>query len=244
MSNDTHTPHPDEQEPVVQLVGIDKVFDTGIRTQVLFSIDLTIMPGEFVAIVGSSGSGKTTLLNIIGLLDTPTAGDIFINGQNAALLNESQRATLRRDTLGFIFQFHYLLPEFNVLENALMPCRIKGKAFEDANRDNMIKLLDLVGLKERIHHRPSQISGGQQQRVAMLRALANDPVLVLADEPTGNLDSKSGDTVFGLMRELNQSTGKAFVLVTHDREFAERADRVIELVDGRVANDRKTNASL
>jgi len=233
----TQDPQPATDAPVVELRGIDKVFDTGIRTQVLFDIDMKIMPGEFVAIVGSSGSGKTTLLNIIGLLDTPTDGEIYISGQNAAQLNEAQRANLRRDYLGFIFQFHYLLPEFDVLENVLMPCRIKGKAFEDANRDRMIALLDQVGLKERIHYRPSQISGGQQQRVAMLRALANDPVLVLADEPTGNLDSKSGDTVFGLMRELNQTMGKAFVMVTHDRDFANRADRVIELVDGRVLDD-------
>ncbi len=229
-----------EHQPVVELRGITKVFDTGIRTQVLFDINIKIYPGEFVAIVGSSGSGKTTLLNIIGLLDTPTDGELLLQGENVADMSEDERALLRRDMLGFIFQFHYLLPEFDVLENALMPCRLKGKAYEDQNRNRMVELLKHVGLSDRIHFRPSQLSGGQQQRVAILRALANDPRLILADEPTGNLDTKSGNTVFSLMRDLNASTGKAFVMVTHDREFAKQADRIIELVDGRVKGSVST----
>lgn len=229
----TLTPNPNT--PVVELRNINKVFDTGIRTQVLFDINLRIMPGEFVAIVGSSGSGKTTLLNLIGLLDTPTDGQIILDGTDTATLSEDQRALLRRDYLGFIFQFHYLLPEFNVLENVLMPCRLKGREVEQANTQRMTELLHQVGLGERIKYRPHQLSGGQQQRVAILRALSNDPVLVLADEPTGNLDSKSGNTVFSLMRELNQATQKAFLMVTHDAAFAQQADRVIYLVDGRIA---------
>ena len=233
------SPKLDPTQPVLTLKGIDKVFSNGVDTQVLFDITLEIMPGEFVAIVGSSGSGKTTLLNLMGLLDTPTAGSIFLGGRDAAQLTEDERAILRRDFLGFIFQFHYLLPEYNVLENVLMPCRLRSKEMEEANRYRMTELLALIGLKERIHHRPSQLSGGQQQRVAILRALANDPVLILADEPTGNLDSKSGEIVFNLMRELNRTTQKAFLMVTHDSAFAERADRLIRLVDGRIVEDRR-----
>lgn len=234
QSSNVETTQEAIQQPVVELQGISKVFDTGIRTQVLFDIDLRVMPGEFVAVVGASGSGKTTLLNLIGLLDTPTEGQIFLAGRNVEKVSEDERAIFRRDYLGFIFQFHYLLPEFNVLENVLMPCRLKGRQVEDQNRERMVGLLHQVGLGERINYRPSQLSGGQQQRVAILRALANDPVLVLADEPTGNLDSRSGNTVFELMRELNRKTGKAFLMVTHDANFAQQADRVIQLVDGRI----------
>lgn len=229
----------DPNQPVLELRGINKSFFGEVTTQVLFDINLRVMPGEFVAIVGSSGSGKTTLLNLMGLLDTPTSGEVFLGGQNAASLSEDERAIMRRDFLGFIFQFHYLLPEYNVLENILIPCRLRGRSFEEANRYRMTELLGLIGLKERIAHRPSQLSGGQQQRVAILRALANDPVLVLADEPTGNLDSKSGEIVFNLMRELNLTTQKAFLMVTHDNYFAERADRLIRLVDGRIVEDTR-----
>ncbi|MCB9640162.1 MAG: ABC transporter ATP-binding protein [Myxococcales bacterium] len=227
----------DPTQPVLELRNINKSFFGEVTTQVLFDINLKVMPGEFVAIVGSSGSGKTTLLNLMGLLDTPTSGEVFLGGRDVASLVEDERAIMRRDFLGFIFQFHYLLPEYNVLENVLMPCRLRGREFEQSNRERMTELLGLIGLKERVNHRPSQLSGGQQQRVAILRALANDPVLVLADEPTGNLDSKSGEIVFNLMRELNVTTQKAFLMVTHDNDFAERADRLIRLVDGRVVDD-------
>lgn len=226
--------------PVVELRNVDKTFINGsMSTQVLFDINLKIYPGEFVSVVGASGSGKTTLLNLIGLLDTPTAGQVLINGVDASTLSEDELAMLRRDELGFIFQFHYLLPEFNVLENALMPCRLKGREFEIANEGRMRELLTMVGLGERITYRPSQLSGGQQQRVAILRALANDPAMVLADEPTGNLDSKSGSIVFNFMRELNKTTGKAFLMVTHDRAFARAADRAIYLLDGRIVDSDK-----
>ncbi len=230
---------PNPNQPVLELRGVNKSFFGEVTTQVLFDINLRVMPGEFVAIVGASGSGKTTLLNLMGLLDTPTSGEVFLGGKDAASLSEDERAIMRRDFLGFIFQFHYLLPEYNVLENVLIPCRLRGRSFEEANRHRMTELLGLIGLKERIAHRPSQLSGGQQQRVAILRALANDPVLVLADEPTGNLDSKSGEIVFNLMRELNLTTQKAFLMVTHDTYFAERADRLIRLVDGRVVEDTR-----
>jgi ABC-type lipoprotein export system ATPase subunit len=219
---------------VIELRGISKTYENGVPTPVLFDIDLHVSPGEFVAVVGSSGSGKTTLLNIMGLLDAPTTGEIIIGGHPADRLTEEQRAFLRRDYLGFIFQFHYLLPEFSALENALMPCRLQGRAKEEARRERVTALLEQVGLKERLHHRPSQLSGGEQQRVAIVRALANDPSLVLADEPTGNLDSQNSQGVFELMRELNRTTGKSFLMVTHDEQFASRADRVIHLVDGRI----------
>ncbi|MHB1309596.1 MAG: ABC transporter ATP-binding protein [Limisphaerales bacterium] len=224
--------------PVVELRAITKEYPGAVTTRVLTEVDLAVAPGEFVAVVGASGSGKTTLLNLVGLLDTPTSGQLWLAGRDVARLDETERARLRRDDLGFIFQFHYLLPEFSVLENALMPCRILGEAAEDAARDRVRQLLQQVGLGDRLHFRPHQLSGGQQQRAAIVRALANDPALVLADEPTGNLDSKNGRAVFEMMRFLNQATGKAFLMVTHDEHFAAEADRVIHLVDGRVADTR------
>lgn len=222
-------------EPIVQLHKVNKVYrGDGVETHVLFDIDLDIYPREFAAIVGASGSGKTTLLNIIGLLDTPTSGEVILNGRNVAQISDDERAALRRDYLGFIFQFHYLLPEFNVLDNALIPCKLRGESCGGETTERMIGLLDKVGLGERIYFRPNQLSGGQQQRVAIVRALANDPELVLADEPTGNLDSKAGRAVFDLMRDLNRTTGKAFLMVTHDESFAKQADRLVHIVDGRI----------
>ncbi len=224
------------EKQVVILERITKCYGDGdcVVNQVLFDIDLTIKQGEFIAVLGASGSGKTTLLNIIGLLDTPTSGKVILDGNDTSLLSEDERAYLRRDYLGFIFQFHYLLPAFSVLENVLMPCRLKGKVSEDTNRDRMTGLLKQVGLGDRLNYTPGQLSGGQQQRGAIVRALANDPVLVLADEPTGNLDSKSGRMVFDLMRELNRTTQKAFLMVTHDETLAHDADRIIHMVDGRI----------
>jgi ABC-type lipoprotein export system ATPase subunit len=220
---------------VVELRGVDKTYTDGVPTPVLFDIDLHVRPGEFVAVAGASGSGKSTLLNVLGLLDTPTAGTVRVGGRETAGLAEDERARLRRDYLGFVFQLHHLLPDFSALENALMPCRLRGAAAEAAARPRVAGLLEAVGLAERLHYRPGQLSGGQRQRVAIVRALANDPVLVLADEPTGNLDSRSGRAVFDLMRALNRTTGTAFLMVTHDEGFARQADRVIHLVDGRIA---------
>lgn len=220
---------------VVEARGVSKTFENGVPTPVLFDVDLAVGPGEFVVIQGSSGSGKTTLLNLIGLLDTPSAGAIRLAGRDTADLSEDERARLRRDYLGFVFQFHYLLPDFTALENALMTCRLRGRTAEAAERQRVVSLMERVGLGDRLSFRPGQLSGGQQQRVAIVRALANSPTLVLADEPTGNLDSRSGRGVFDLMRELNQVTRTAFVMVTHDEALAREADRVIRLVDGRVA---------
>jgi ABC-type lipoprotein export system ATPase subunit len=222
-------------ESVVRLDRISKTYFGGVPTPVLFDLEMAVKPGEFVGVVGASGSGKTTLLNILGLLDVPTGGRYFLGDTDVTSLDKEAQADMRRDKLGFIFQFHYLLPEFTVLENALMPCRLRSRTAVEENRDRIAALLTEVGLGERLGHRPAQLSGGQQQRVAVVRALANDPAVVLADEPTGNLDSKSGAVVFDLMQRLCRETGKAFLMVTHDKGFAARCDRVMNLVDGRFA---------
>ncbi|GMU55293.1 MAG: lipoprotein-releasing system ATP-binding protein LolD [Candidatus Xenobia bacterium] len=219
---------------VAELIKVDKIYAGEVPTQVLFEVNLTVASGEFLAIQGASGSGKSTLLNLLGLLDSPTGGVLRLGDRDTAGFTARARAEYRRDYLGFIFQFHYLLPEFTVLENALMPCRLRGRGAEQAARARVEALLEQVGLADRLHYRPSQLSGGQQQRVAIVRALANDPVLVLADEPTGNLDSKTARTAYDLMRELSRSSGKSFVMVSHDERFTRMADRVVQLVDGRV----------
>ena len=221
--------------PVIELRGVGKTYyNADVATPVLFDMGFQVGRGEFVAIVGGSGSGKTTLLNLMGLLDRPTAGEILVDGRDAGSLDELGRASVRRDRLGFIFQFHYLLPEFTVIENALMPCRMKGRRFQEQQEPRMRALLEKVGLGDKLDSRPAQLSGGQQQRVAVVRSLANDPALVLADEPTGNLDTRSGRVVFDLMRSLSRESGTTFVMVTHDDNFALEADRLIRIRDGRI----------
>jgi len=218
---------------LAELQKVCKVYADGVPVWALLDVDLAVSPGEFVVVVGPSGCGKTTLLNILGLLDTPTSGKVFLGGEDVSRLSDDARSRLRRDVLGFVFQNYFLLPDFNVLENALMPLRLRG-AVRPQERQRVLALLEQVGLGDRLWAFPSQLSGGQQQRVALVRALANDPLLVLADEPTGNLDSKNGQAVYDLMRHLNRSTGKAFVLVTHDERFTVAADRVIRMADGRI----------
>ena len=217
---------------VIETQGLTKTYFGKLAVPVLHGIDLQIRAGTFVAIMGQSGSGKSTLLNMLGALDVPTAGQVRINGVDLATLDEDKLALLRSEDIGFIFQFHYLLDEFTCLENALMPITIRHGSETEAQRDRVIRLLQRVGLGNHLHKRPDEMSGGQNQRCAIVRALANAPQIVLADEPTGNLDSRSGQEVFALMREMNRESGVAFVMVTHDDRLAQAADRILLIEDG------------
>lgn len=227
-----------DPKAVIELQGVGKTYVSGeTSTPVLFDISFKIMPGEFVAIVGGSGSGKTTLLNLMGLLDRPTVGALCIQGRPVQELEEEERAVVRRDRVGFIFQFHYLLPEFTVIENALMPSRMRGVRWERTHTSRMTQLLETVGLGDKLKSRPSQLSGGQQQRVAVARALVGDPLILLADEPTGNLDSKNGEAVMDLLKSLHDN-GATICMVTHDPRFAQYAARSVHLFDGKVVEER------
>ncbi len=221
------------------LVGrhLEKTYGLGtpLEVKVLRGIDIDLQAGEFVAIVGQSGSGKSTLLNLMGALDTPTGGSLTIEGQEIFGMTSDQLADLRSVRIGFVFQFHYLLDEFTCLENALMPIVVKrGRATPD-EIERVKALMERVGLSTQLHKLPGTISGGQQQRVAIVRALANQPSLVLADEPTGNLDSRSGEQVFQLMRELTRDQGLTFAMVTHDDRLAKAADRILQIEDGLIS---------
>ncbi|QIZ75982.1 lipoprotein-releasing ABC transporter ATP-binding protein LolD [Ferrimonas lipolytica] len=219
-------------DPILQCQHLGKVYQEGKQqTRVLTDLSLSINAGELVAIVGSSGSGKSTLLHLLGTLDTPSEGHIQFAGRDIAKLSERERNTLRNQQLGFIYQFHHLLPEFTALENVAMPMRIAGIASNEANQQAE-RLLGRVGLAERVSHRPSELSGGERQRVAIARALVNQPALVLADEPTGNLDETSAESVYELLRELAREQGTAFVVVTHDRALAAKLDRQLEMRAG------------
>jgi lipoprotein-releasing system ATP-binding protein len=224
----------------VRLDGVHKSYGVGtpVEIEVLHGIDAVIERGEFAALVGPSGSGKSTLLNVIGLLDQPTTGRVFIEGQEANVLGDADLTRLRGHALGFVFQHHYLLPEFTALENVMMPILAARGRPDDEMRTTAATLLDRVGLTPWRDSKATRISGGQQQRVAIARALAMNPALVLADEPTGNLDTKSADTVFDVLREINEASGTAFLIVTHDPRLARRCDRIIEMVDGRIVSDR------
>jgi lipoprotein-releasing system ATP-binding protein len=222
---------------VMELHDITKFYGNKIRTQVLFGIDLVFEEGSFNSIIGQSGSGKSTLLNILGTLDRPTGGDVVINGKNTKNMNNRELAVLRNEALGFIFQFHYLLPEFTALENVLMPYRISKKPISDEIMKRANELLDLVGLAKFKNNPANNLSGGQQQRVAIARSLMNNPKIVLADEPTGNLDSDSTEQVYELLRRINQQFHTTFIIITHDRHIAEKADRIIEIKDGRINLD-------
>ena len=228
----------------MRLEGLHKSYGTGTahQTEVLHGIDLTLARGEFVALIGPSGSGKSTLLNIIGLLDKPSAGKLFLTGQEAENLPDKDLTRLRGDAIGFVFQFHNLLPAFSAVENVMLPLLAARGRPDAAMRVRAEELIDKVGLKPWGHHLANDLSGGQQQRVAIARALVMQPALVLADEPTGNLDTKSADTIFDLMREVSQTSGTTFLIVTHDPRLAKRCDRIIELVDGGINSD-KPNAT-
>ncbi|MGD9605044.1 MAG: ABC transporter ATP-binding protein [Bacilli bacterium] len=222
---------------IMELKNITKFYGSKIKTQVLFGIDLAFEEGSFNSIIGQSGSGKSTLLNILGTLDRPTDGDIIINGKNTKTMKNPELSTLRNEDIGFIFQFHYLLPEFTVLENVLMPFRISKKPISDEIIDRANELLDFVGLNKVKNSLATNISGGQQQRVAIARSLINNPKIILADEPTGNLDSDTTEQVYDLLRQINQKYRTTFIIITHDRKIAEKADRIIEIKDGRINLD-------
>jgi lipoprotein-releasing system ATP-binding protein len=221
---------------VLRLQGVRKHYGGGASpvVEVLHGIDLALAPGAFVALVGPSGSGKSTLLNIMGLLETPSAGEVWLAGAPAHRADDAQRTQLRNRYLGFVFQFHHLLPAFNAEENVLMPVLAGRGRVRPADRERARVLLARTGLAPHAHKRPLQLSGGQQQRVAIVRALINRPRLVLADEPTGNLDSRTAREVFALLRELNQQEGIAFLIVTHDPALAAQCDQQIVLQDGRI----------
>lgn len=211
---------------------ITKIYQEGsLETQVLKGVSFSMAMRELVAIVGSSGSGKSTLLHILGALDTPTSGGVELLGQPLSKLKSSQQAKLRNQHIGFIYQFHHLLADFSALENVAMPMLIAGKKVSEAQQ-TANALLERVGLSHRIDHRPSELSGGERQRVAIARALINKPSLVLADEPTGNLDHQTALDIYDLMRELNRESGTAFLVVTHDNELAEKMDRTLAMKDG------------
>jgi lipoprotein-releasing system ATP-binding protein len=222
----------DDRLVVIETRGLTKTYFGKINVPVLFGLDIEVRAGEFVAIVGQSGSGKSTLLNILGALDVPTGGEVRINGVDISTLDDDGLARLRSDEIGFVFQAHYLLNEFTCLENALIPILLRRGEASAAERASVIGLLDRVGLSEQINKHPDEMSGGQNQRCAIVRAMANSPKIILADEPTGNLDSRSGQQVFTLMREMNRDSGVAFVMITHDDRLAQAADRILLISDG------------
>jgi len=225
--------------PIIALDGIRKTYNAGtpVAQEVLHGVNFTVCEGEFTALIGPSGSGKSTLLNVLGLLESASSGSYRLNGREMAQASEEERTRARLSTLGFIFQFHHLLPAFTALENVQMPGLMLDGDYTVARRAEALALLEAVGLKEAVRKKPNALSGGMQQRVAIARALALAPKVVLADEPTGNLDTKTADDIFVLLRRFNQERGTAFVIVTHDPRLAERCDRKISLVDGVIADD-------
>ena len=236
----------DRAGPTLRLEGIRKSYGTGTahETEVLHGIDLTLARGEFAALIGPSGSGKSTLLNLIGLLDKPTAGKLFLTGQEAENLPDKALTRLRGNAIGFVFQFHNLLPAFTAVENVMLPLLSARGRPDAAMHARAQDLIDKVGLKPWGHHLANDLSGGQQQRVAIARSLVMQPALVLADEPTGNLDTQSADRIFDLMRSVRKISGTTFLIVTHDPRLARRCDRIIELVDGKVASDSPNKATV
>lgn len=223
-----------DDAPMIKVTDLHKSFSMGsYELPVLKGINLEIKRGELIAIVGASGAGKSTLLHIIGTLDKPSRGTVTIDGQDLFQLTETQQADFRNRRIGFVFQFHHLLPEFTALENAGMPALVQRRDPASVEAD-ATALLTEVGLGARLHHKPGELSGGEQQRVAMARALMQKPNLVLADEPTGNLDTHSGDALFGLMRDLNKARGTTFIIVTHNDKLSAQADRIIYMQDGMI----------
>ncbi|MCP9470266.1 MAG: ABC transporter ATP-binding protein [Nitrospira sp.] len=219
---------------MIKVVDLYKSFSMGAyEVPVLKGINLEIRRGEMIAIIGASGAGKSTLLHILGTLDKPSSGTVIFDGQDLFQMTETRQADFRNKRIGFVFQFHHLLPEFTALENACMPALVQRRDAASVQSDAKA-LLDAVGLGHRLHHKPGELSGGEQQRVAIARALMQKPDVVLADEPTGNLDSHTGDALFHLMRDLNKTKGITFVIVTHNDKLSAQADRIIHMQDGMI----------
>jgi lipoprotein-releasing system ATP-binding protein len=224
-----------DTKTIIELDDIRKQYGSnGIVTDVLHGIGMALQRGEFTALIGPSGSGKSTLLNIIGLLERPTGGSLRMQGRETGTLPETELTLLRGRSIGFVFQFHHLIPSFTALENVMMPLMLAEGRPTPAQRERAADLLARVGLADRLDFKPGKLSGGQQQRVAIARALATNPPLILADEPTGNLDTVAADEIFKLLYEVNRESGTTFLIVTHDPRLAKRCSRVIELVDGRI----------
>jgi lipoprotein-releasing system ATP-binding protein len=222
--------------PVIEARGVTRVLGGEVPATLIAGVDLAVQPGEFLAITGPSGSGKSSLLYLLGLLDLPTSGEVFVAGHPTGRLDEAARARLRLETLGFVFQFHFLLPEFTAAQNVALPMRALGKLTDAQIAARAQMLLASLGLADHAHKRPDQMSGGQRQRVAIARALANDPMVVLADEPTGNLDTASTKQVLDILRDMIAGeAGKSVVVVTHDVALAAQADRRVNIVDGRIS---------
>jgi len=224
---------------LIEARNVTRILPGIVPTTLVQGINLRILENEFVAITGPSGSGKSSLLYLLGLLDLPTAGEVLIHGRLTVHMDEEERALTRLTQLGFVFQFHFLLPEFTVLDNVMLPMRALGQLSAEAMRTRARDLLGSLGLADHVHKRPDQLSGGQRQRAAVARALANEPPIILADEPTGSLDSKASEQVFEVLRDLVDKHGKTVVAVTHDLALAERMDRHVELLDGQIVADEK-----
>ena len=229
-------------DDIIVLQNISKIYGNGVEVRALDDVSVRIKAGEFVAIVGPSGSGKSTLLNMIGLLDTPSSGRLFLKGIDVSQASASERARLRNQELGFVFQYHHLIPEFSAQENVMMPMLIAKKDREFAAA-RALELLTAVGLADRRDNRPNQLSGGQNQRVAVARALANRPSIVIGDELTGNLDTKTSDLIYNLLRELNRKINQTFILVTHDMILAEKTDRILRIVDGKIVCEMRRDGN-
>lgn len=219
---------------MIRIANLSKSFTMGSRElTVLNGINLEISRGQMVAVIGASGAGKSTMLHIMGMLDRPTKGTVHFDNQDLFQLTEAQQAEFRNRRIGFVFQFHHLLPEFTALENACMPALIQRRPLDEVEQE-AAALLKEVGLGQRLHHKPGELSGGEQQRVAVARALLQKPDLVLADEPTGNLDTHTGEALFGLLRDLNRSRGTTFVIVTHNDKLSAQSDRIVHMQDGMI----------
>ena len=231
--------------PLIALQGVRKSYNLGLpsEVEVLHGVDLCIQPGEFIAMVGPSGSGKSTLLNVLGLLERMSSGSYQLQGRETSDLDDDGLTLLRRQSLGFVFQFHHLLPAFTALENVTLPALMAQGVVTGQDRRRAMDLLEAVGLEKALHKKPAELSGGMQQRVAIARALVQQPPLVLADEPTGNLDTQSSQEVFALLRQIHRDLGTAFLIVTHDPRLAQQCDRVVEIVDGQIARDMAQSAA-